>query len=219
MTTLHTIHRLRTACAVLAGRAAPGLAKRLVMGVATVAAIGAALSPAAACAFDFNGDKRLLAVFRDGSTQPLGTVSVAPAPQAPEVTFKVKLDSAVLQDFFLSMREFKCLPAAAEVTCVVPYPYPQPGKVTPTDLRWLEHNLLFLFKQPADFGAKLWNGVIFKFTETPTALVGRPQAVDLNAISAPPERPQGRAPEPPYTDMDRTDIPAGARWVAELRIE
>lgn len=193
--TLRTTHRLRAACAVLG--------------------VCAALAPAAACAFDFNGDKRLLAVFRDGSTQPLGTVSFAPAPQAPEVTFKVKLDTAVLQDFFLSMREFKCLPAAAEVTCVVPYPYPQPGRVTPTDLSWLEHSLLFFFKQPADFGAKLWNGVMFTFALTPGALVGTPQAVDLNLISAPPDEPD----HPPFGPMERTSYSPGARWLSGLRIE
>lgn len=194
--TLRTTHRLRTACAAL--------------GVCA-----AALAPTAVGAFDFNGDKRLLAVFRDGSTQPLGTVSFAPAPQAPEVAFKVKLDTAVLQDFFLSMREFKCLPAAVEVTCVVPYPYPQPGKVTPTDLSWLEHSLLFLFKQPADFGAKLWNGVIFKFVITPNALVGTPQAVDLNLISAPPDEPD----HPPFGPMERTSYSPGTRWLGGLRIE
>ena len=190
-----TTHRLRTACAVLG--------------------VCAALFPTAASAFDFNGDKQLLAVFRDGSTQPLGTVSFSPAPQAPEVAFKVKLDTAVLQDFFLSMREFKCLPAVAEVTCVVPYPYPQPGRVTPTDLSWLEHSLLFFFKQPADFGAKLWNGVIFKFALTPNALVGSPQAVDLNLISAPPDEPD----HPPFGPMERTSYSTGARWLSALRIE
>lgn len=193
--TLRTTHGLRTVCAVLG--------------------VCAALSPTAACAFDFNGDKRLVAVFRDGSTQLLGKVSIAPAPQAPEVTFKVKLDTAVLQDFFLSMREFKCLPASAEVTCVVPYPYAQPGKVTPTDLRWLEHNLLFLFKQPTDFGAKLWNGVIFKFSVTPGALVGTPQAVDLNLISAPPDD----LTQPPFGPMEREPYAPGARWLSGLRIE
>lgn len=205
--TPRTNRRLRTACAVLAARVA--------MCTATVAAIGAAVVPQAAGAFDFEGDKRLLAVFRDGSTQPLGTVSFSPAPQAPEVAFKVKLDTAVLQDFFLSMREFKCLPAVAEVTCVVPYPYPQPGRVTPTDLSWLEHSLLFFFKQPTDFGAKLWNGVIFKFALTPDALVGSPQAVDLNLISAPPDEPG----HPPFGQMERTSYATGARWLSALRIE
>lgn len=213
--TLRTTHHLRTTCAVLGLCTAAGWAKRWVMWAATGAVVGMAVAPTAACAFDFSGDKRLLAVFRDGSTQTFGTVSFAPTPQLPEVAFKVKLNTAVLQDFFLSMREFKCLPASAEVTCVVPYPYTQPGKVTPTDLRWLEHNLLFLFKQPTDFGAKLWNGVIFKFAVTPGALVGTPQAVDLNLISAPPDD----LTQPPFGPMEREPYASGARWLSGLRIE
>lgn len=177
-------------------------------------ALCAALIPSVAAAFDFNGDKRLVALFRDGGSQPLGMVSFAPTPQPPEVAFTVRLNTAVLQDFFLSMREFKCLPAA-EVTCVVPYPYAQPGKVTPTDLSWLEHNLLFLFKQPTDYGAKLWNGVIFKFAVTPDALVGSPQAVDLNLMSAPPDNLN----RPPFGPMEREPYPPGTRWLSGLRIE
>jgi hypothetical protein len=168
-----------------------------------------------AVAFDFSGDKALVARFRDGGQLPLGSVFFTPGREHQSATFKVLLDTTALTDHFLSMREFKCLPGGTEITCVVPYPYAHPGTAAPGQLAWLEHNLLFLFKLPADFGAKLWNGVIFKFTETPTALVGRPQAVDLNAISAPPER----LDEPPYTDMDRTDFPTGVRWVTELRIE
>jgi hypothetical protein len=176
-------------------------------------------SPAAA--FDFSGDKALVARFRDGGQLQLGHLLFTPMPtpapghEPQRATFKLVLNTTALTDHFLSMREFKCLPGGTEITCVVPYPYAHPGTAAPGQLAWLEHNLLFLFKQPADFGAKLWNGVIFKFTETPTALVGRPQAVDLNAISAPPER----LDEPPYTDAERTDFPAGARWVTELRIE
>jgi hypothetical protein len=120
-----------------------------------------------------------------------------------------------MRDYFLSMREFKCLPAAAEVSCFVPYPYRQPGTIGPNDMAWLEHSLLFLVKQPADFGAKLWNGVIFQFALTPTGIVGKPQAVDLNAISAPPDQPD----TPPFGSIDRTDFAPGARWVQELRIE
>jgi hypothetical protein len=175
---------------------------------------------APAAAFDFSGEKTIFARFQDQSQVRLGQVVFGPAAPTPagaqaQVRFQVKLNTAVMTDHCLSMREFKCLQGGSEITCVVPYPYAHPGTVGPGQLAWLEHNLLFLFKRPADFGAKLWNGVIFKFTETDTALVGRPQAVDLNAISAPPEWPN----EPPYAEFDRTDFPVGARWLVELRIE
>lgn len=181
------------------------------------AALVAAL-PHAASAFDFAGEKRLVAHTRDGGRVELGVVRFQPAtggkPDAAR-RFSVHWTPGVLTDYFLSMREFKCLGAAAEVSCHVPYPYAQPGTLTPTDLRWLEHSLLFLYKRPADHGAKLWNGLIFRFQVSGEALVGTPQAVDLNRISAPPEQPG----EPPFGPGDRDDFAPGTRWLAELRIE
>ena len=184
-----------------------------------MAAAWALLSPCAAQAFDFSGEKALIARTRDGSTTQLGVVRFqsagGPGVRPDGVRFQVKWTQGALTDYFLSMREFKCLGAAAEVTCHVPYPYPQPGIVTPTDLRWLEHSLLFLYKRPADHGAKLWNGLIFRFQVLPDALVGTPQAVDLNSISAPPDQPH----EPPFAEADRDDFAPGTRWLTELRIE
>ena len=164
---------------------------------------------------ELNGEKALIAQTRDGVSARIGSVFFEPATQAGRTAFRVKMDHAVLRDYFLSMREFKCLPAEAEVTCYVPYPYAQPGTIAPDDLGWLEHSLLFLYKQPRDFGAKLWNGMIFKLTRTGEGFVGKPQAVDLNNISAPPADLNAV----PYGQFDRDDFAPGARWVTELRIE
>lgn len=178
--------------------------------------LGAALgAPGSLWAFDFQGDKALIAVARDGVQTRIGTVSFTAQAGEAQARFAVRIDPKVMQDHFLSMREFKCLPAAPEITCFVPYPYPQPGTASAGQMQWLEHSLLFFFMQPADFGAKLWNGIIFKFTVTPTALVGTPQAVDLNRIGVPPDNPN----EPPYGAFDRDDFTPGARWVQQLRIE
>ena len=174
--------------------------------------------PVAAMAFDFSGDKQLFAHTPDGAPTRIGTVRFSPGDAVPEVRFVVKLDTSVLTDYFLSMREFKCLPGAAEVTCAVPYPYAHPGTITPGNLAWLEHNLLFLYKRPTDFGAKLWNGVIFQFKDEGRALVGRPQAIDLNHISAPPE-PSSGLPQLPYGAGDRDDFLPNARWIRSLTIE
>lgn len=176
---------------------------------------GALLAPAPSAAFDFEGDKALIAVTRDQVRTRIGTVSFSPLPVGGTARFSVRIDPQVMRDHFLSMREFKCLPAAQEITCFVPYPYRQPGTVSGTDLAWLEHSLLFFFKLPADFGAKLWNGMLFSFEVTPGALVGTPQAVDLNRIGVPPEP----LDVPPYGPMDRDEFNPGARWVQQLRIE
>lgn len=165
-------------------------------------------------AFELRGEKALIVQTRDGSSVRIGSVFFEPAA-AGRTAFRVKMDHSVLRDYFLSMREFKCLPAEAEVSCFVPYPYAQPGTIASGDLAWLEHSLLFLYKQPRDFGAKLWNGMIFKLSPTDKGFVGKPQAVDLNLISGPPDD----LTTPPYGQFDRVDLAPGARWVTELRIE
>lgn len=189
------------------------MSRAAVLGGLLLGAAGAAPWPL--WAFDFQGDKALIAVTGDGAQTRIGTVQFTAQPGGAPARLAVRIDPKVMQDHFLSMREFKCLPAPQEITCFVPYPHPQPGTASADQLAWLEHNLLFFFKQPADFGAKLWNGIIFRFAVTPNALIGTPQAVDLNRIGVPPDNPQ----EPPYGRFDRDDFPAGARWVRELRIE
>ena len=117
-------------------------------------ALAAALCMGAAVAQPVlpEGEKSLVAVARDGQRTRIGTVTFG-TPSGGRASFQVKMDHSVMRDHFLSMREFKCLPAAQEITCFVPYPYPHPGTVGVSDYAWLEHNLLFFFTQPADFGA------------------------------------------------------------------
>jgi hypothetical protein len=97
----------------------------------------------------------------------------------------------------------------------VPYPHAQPGTITADDLAWLEHNLLFLYQLPTDFGAKLWNGLYFQLEPTERGLRGRPQAIDLNYISAPSDTPE----QPPYQPQQRDEIAPGVRWIESLTIE
>lgn len=151
---------------------------------------------------------------RDGTAVVLGKVQFTPQADGRSA-FQLQLDHAVFKDFFLSMKEFKCVEAPTEVFCHVPYPYPQPGTVAPGDLAWLEHSLLFMFKTPSEFGAKLWNGVYYQLKPTANGLEGLPQAVDLNRISAPPDKPG----TPPFRRALRDDIPTGARWFQRLTID
>lgn len=171
------------------------------------------LLPGAGLAWELQGSKTLTLHARDGQSLTLGRVSFEPQPGGA-VRFALSFEDGLLKDHFLSMREFKCLEGQGEVLCHVPYPYAQPGTVSAQDYAWLEHALLFLYKKPGEFGAKLWNGLYFRFEATPTGLVGRPQAVDLNAISAPPT-----SARPPYGPALRDDIAEGARWVSRLTIE
>ena len=160
------------------------------------------------------GRKQVYAVTRDGKQLTLGHVEFTPIDKT-STRFKLTMDSPLFVDYFLSMREFKCLDNALEVTCHVPYPYQNPNVITDKNMAWLEHSLLFLFKQPRDFGAKLWNGSYYQFERVGQRLIGRAQAVDLNHISAPSSTPELA----PYTPDLRTDAAAGARWIDHLLIE
>jgi hypothetical protein len=130
-------------------------------------------------------------------------------------TFAIKMNDDAFTDHFLSMREFKCVGGGRELMCLVPYPYARGQTVSERDLAWLEHALLFMFKQPTDFGAKLWNGVYFQLERSGAGLRGVPQAVDLNFISAPPND----LAVPPYKRSLRDDYAPKSRWVEFISIE
>ena len=160
------------------------------------------------------GEKALIAQTRDGQNTRVGVVSFVPVSK--EISrVRVKMDHQVMHDHFLSMREFKCLDAADEISCHVVYPYANPGTVTAQDWQWLDHQTLFLYKRPADFGAKLWNGIIFRWRLGADGLRAEPQAVDLNQISAPP----ARLDVPPFGLADSEPFAPKSRWITQLRIE
>lgn len=163
-------------------------------------------------AWDWGGEKTVYLHDRDGEARPIGTVVFQ--PEADKLRFSLVLDHSRFTDYFLSMREFKCVAGSAEILCHVPYPYPHPATVTHDDLRWLEHALLFLFKTPNEFGARLWNGVYFQLAVTDEGIVGTPQVIDLKHISAPP----ADASLPPFTPDDRSEIEPGVRWFERLSI-
>lgn len=170
-------------------------------------------APATVLAWTLEGVQTITAQTRDGQHIPMGTVKFTPMNDG-STAFAVTMNHANFTDYFLSMKEFKCLSSPAEVTCHVPYPYRQPGKITLDDLTWLEHQLLFLFKLPSEFGAKLWNGLYFRLQVTDQGLIGRPMAIDLNRISAPPDN----LDVPSFGPDARDDISASARWMTSISI-
>ena len=186
----------------------------LVAACCAALALGLPMLPRPAWAWELQGTKIVVAHTRDQQRITLGTVRFDAQPGG-RVSFVLKLDPAPFSDHFLSMKEFKCIDGRVELLCHVPYPYPQPRTVSGNDLAWLEHSLLFLYKLPGEFGAKLWNGLYFQFERTEQGLRGRPQAIDLNRISAPPDKPD----QPPYRRALRDDIAPGARWIVSLSIE
>lgn len=160
------------------------------------------------------GTKSVKLHAKDGTSVEIGQIRFTPRADG-RIGFTWKADTSRFTDHFLSMREFKCLPGQGEIMCLVPYPYPQPGHIAANDLAWLEHSLLFMFKKQSEFGAQLWNGVIWKLAITGNGLTGTPQAVDLNRIASPP----ATTDLPPFGAAQRDDIPLTARWFNRITIE
>lgn len=179
-----------------------------------VLALLLSLSTLQVWAWELAGAHKVVLHAQDNSRVVVGSVQFKPMGE-DRFSFMLTLDHNAFRDHFLSMREFKCVDGRIEILCHVPYPYKRPDTVTRKDFAWLEHALLFMFKLPSEFGAKLWNGVYFNLQSTDAGLVGKPQAIDLNLISAPPARDD----VPPYRPALRDDIAPTARWFTRLTIE
>lgn len=188
----------------------------IVVGKLTIAALllAAGWLPAApVSAFDLVGSRQIVLHARDGSRAAIGNVRFETGKGQSH--FAIDIDTKVMHDHFLSMKEFKCREGQAELLCHVPYPYANPRTVATGDLRWLEHALLFFYKTPGEFGARLWNGVYFALTDQGEVLQGAPQAIDLNLIGAPPDD----LTVPPYDDSLRSEMNVDAREFVRLTIE
>ncbi|MCL2912933.1 hypothetical protein L2725_03930 [Shewanella corallii] len=160
---------------------------------------------------------RIVLLDNKHKSYPVGSLKLtAPLDAGTEqsVGYELQMDHSRFKDFFLSMKEFKCL-EGPELWCFVPYPYHNPRKISAADLTWLEQDLMFMFKDKASFGANLWNGVYYPLTLTTSGEIkGTAHAVDLNLIAAPPE------PEtaPGIGEFDIEEMETGKRWLPEIRL-
>lgn len=174
---------------------------------------GLAISLLAAAADDFPlGDKSIYLKDNNGKEVPIGQVSFTSGGNGL-IAYEMNMDTARFKDFFLSMKEMKCL-EGKEIWCFIPYPYKHSRTVSASDLRWLEHDLLFMFKTPAEFGANLWNGIYYDMALDGGMIHGTARAIDLNHISAPPED----LATPPYGEADIDDLETATRWLPFIEI-
>jgi hypothetical protein len=185
---------------------------RILSGLAAVAFVVSGMGFTPAAAWEMSGKKMLVAHTKDGKDIVIGSVTFT--PDGDKSKFAIDLDQSVMKEFFLSMTKFRCLDGA-EIQCFVPFPYKIPHTASPTNLTWLEHSLLFFWKKPNDYGAKLGNGLYYALKLTDKGLVGAPEAIDLDKIASPP----ADMTKPPYTPADRDPIEPGTRYVDSLRIE
>ncbi|WP_286240705.1 hypothetical protein [Neptuniibacter halophilus] len=163
-----------------------------------------------AYAAPLEGEKQVLLLDKQGNERLLGQILFQ--PQGSVSQYELHVDHSQFRDYFLSMKEMKCL-EGPELWCHLPYPYTQPHQVSDTDLRWLSHDLLFMFKKPSEFGANFWNGIYYQLELEGDQIRGRAMAVDLNLLASPPE-----SAAPPIGDTELDDIDRSQRWLPDLII-
>ncbi len=158
-----------------------------------------------------SGTKTINLLTKEGQRIAIGSIEFIPT--ANNIQYQLHIDHTRFKDYFLSMKEMKCL-EGPELWCHIRYPYKQPHTLTISDLRWLEHDLLFMFKKKNEFGANFWNGVYYALMIKEDVILGEAQAIDLNLLAAPPED----LDTPFYSEDLRDEIERVQRWLPDLEI-
>lgn len=158
-----------------------------------------------------SGEKRIILKGNKGEQLDIGSVSFMPG--ADGIHYTLTIDHSHFTDYFLSMKEMKCL-EGPELWCHLPYPYQQPRTVSADDFSWLAHDLLFMYKKKGEFGANFWNGIYYKMTLNNGRITGVAQAIDLNQLAAPPDD----LTLPPFGEFERTDIEPHPRFLPFVEI-
>ncbi|PCH83336.1 MAG: hypothetical protein COB89_06730 [Piscirickettsiaceae bacterium] len=146
-------------------------------------------------AIDFSGSKKIYLVSSANELTHFANVEFTPA--GDKVAYKVSIVDKPFENQFLSMRPFKCLMGKKQVMCHVPYPYDKSGFITESDLTELSYDILFLHKNPAEYGINLWNGIFYQLSLTDKDIQGVVYEVDMNTIASPPE-----TDDLPFTEDD-----------------
>lgn len=127
-------------------------------------------------------------------------------------SYELAIEHQKFQDYFLSMKEMKCL-TGPELWCHIPYPYDHPHHLN-KDMRWLSHDLLFMYKTPDQFGANFWQGIYYLITPSENGFSGKAMAVDLNELAAPPPDPT----QPMIDEQWLEAVSSSERWLPNLTI-
>ncbi len=137
----------------------------------------------------FANEKTISFVDKKGERVPIGTVRLTKTDAGEKIN--VTLSYKGFSNHFLNMFPFKCL-EGKQWLCHLPYPHKTKGVITKDNLMDLEYALLFLHKNPAEYGIDFWNGVYYKLTRNEDgSFKGVMMETDMNELAIPPE-PYGR---------------------------
>lgn len=159
-----------------------------------------------------SGNKHIYLIDIKGNELMIGDVGFS--TKADKTYYQMHLDHSVFKDYFLSMKEMKCL-EGPELWCHLPYPYLTPREISQTDLSCLAHDLLFMYKKKADFGANFYNGIYYQLSLNDGVITGIAQAVDLNLLAS---APDNQTPAP-ITEAELDDVEENLRWLPKLEIK
>jgi len=160
----------------------------------------------------FQGTKQISLLDNKGKKLLVGSIDFS--VQKAVIHYKTHLEHQLFKDYFLSMKEMKCL-EGPELWCHLAYPYNNPRSITKTDFSWLSHDLLFMYKKSSEFGANFYNGIYYDFKLKSGTLIGTAMALDLNLLAAPPEDKI----LPPITIHDIDELEPTNRWLPIIVIK
>lgn len=159
----------------------------------------------------YQGTKQISLLDNKGQRLLIGSINFS--AQEKTIHYKIHLNHKLFKDYFLSMKEMKCL-EGPELWCHLAYPYDNPRDITQTDLTWLSHDFLFMYKKNSEFGANFYNGIYYDFKLESGRLIGTAMGLDLNLLASPPEDKT----QPPITVHDIDEIELSNRWLPKIEI-
>jgi len=160
---------------------------------------------------------------KNGQSQVVGTLTLTALTSASSSSLTgyqadVSMDDSRFGDYFLSMRPFKCLESEQQLLCHLPYPYQNAQQITQDDLTDLEYQLLFIRKNPNDYGINPWFGVYYKLSwQNPPhgPITGQLHETDMDVLAAPPEDPTIK----PITVDDLYEADSDVHWWPTITIQ
>lgn len=160
------------------------------------------------------GTKQILLHPGEGDPITVGTATFSGT--GAERKIQVTMKDGLFKDHFLSMRPFKCLEGSGAYYCYLPYPYENRLAVTAEDLVDLEYQLLFIRKQPSEYGINMWNGVYYRLKlEEGGKITGKLHEVDMDILASPPPAGEFRPIGPGDIELG---IPS-SHWLPTVTIE
>ena len=131
------------------------------------------------------GSKKVYLVDTAGELTHIANVEFSQNKNKTE--YSLSIVDEPFENQFLSMRPFQCVMGNTQVMCHVPYPYKKKGYIVGTDFSDLSYDLLFLHKNPSEYGINMWNGIYYKLTQEGNEIEGQVFEVDMNILATPPD--------------------------------